>query len=336
MLSEMFVSVVFILYTKLINIKNILYETHNAINNNFSDFEIVIIKQGPNNVFSEDEIHIFNDLPSIRLIQLSSPVPYDIACAAGLENAIGDFVVLFNHETDPLTVIKDTVYLCKSGYDVIIGVANQPSTLLYNFFRLLGNKILKQIDYSLPRNATTLRCLSRRAVNSVTNTGRYHHQLAMRIQKTGYPQKIYSYKLQPSYTKKSKQSLFSGSINLLRFMVYNSTIPLRWTSGIGMLGSFTALILSLYSILSKLFNGNIIHGWSSTVFIISLLFFLQFIMLAFLGEYLGKLLDHSSANEDYSVVFEKNSKIMVNQNRFNVLNNPLNEDKNLVQTGRNL
>jgi hypothetical protein len=67
----------------------------------------------------------------------------------------------------------------------------------------------------------------------------------------------------------------------------------------------------------------------------SLLFMLQFVMLAFFGEYLGRLLDDRSEQVDYSIVFEKNSAVMVNQDRVNVLSDSLIPYANKVQTGRN-
>jgi hypothetical protein len=67
----------------------------------------------------------------------------------------------------------------------------------------------------------------------------------------------------------------------------------------------------------------------------SALFMMQFIMMAFFGEYLGRLLDDRSEQADYSVVFEKNSAVMVNQDRVNVLSDAVSAEENLVQTGRN-
>ena len=49
-----------------------------------------------------------------------------------------------------------------------------------------------------------------------------------------------------------------------------------------------------------------------------------------------RLLTEHGRQNDYSVVFEKNSSVMVNQDRINVLESSTsNKDINLVQTGRN-
>ena len=333
--SNSFVSVVIVQNKSLETLGSDLSKIQIELDIHYSDYEIVIISQGTDKSYTYQDEVVLDRIPSLRYIQLASCVPIDIAWAAALENAIGDFVVMFNPAQDPIQAISETVEICKSGFDVIVGVASQSKTLAYKIFRSMAKSILMLVDYSLPRDATGLRCLSRRAVNSVTSTGRFHHQLFMRIQKTGYPQKIYSYNILSSARSKYSRSLFSGIVNLLRLLVFNSSRPLRWMTGLGLFGSFSAFVFALYSVIIHLINSHIVEGWTTTILFMSLLFLMQFIMMAFFGEYLGRILDDRSEQGNYSVVFEKNSQVMVNQNRVNVLNDSENIDINLVQTGRN-
>lgn len=57
-------------------------------------------------------------------------------------------------------------------------------------------------------------------------------------------------------------------------------------------------------------------------------------MMAFFGEYLGRLLDESSAQAEYAVVYERTSDVMVNVDRINVMHTSLPPEINNVQTGR--
>ena len=102
----------------------------------------------------------------------------------------------------------------------------------------------------------------------------------------------------------------------------------------GLIGSCTAFLFAAYSVLIHLVRGDVVQGWTTTILFMSMLFMLQFIMMAFFGEYIGRLLDDRSEQADYSVVFEKNSAVMVNQDRVNVLGESTILDQNLVQTGR--
>lgn len=335
MKSDSFVSVVLVVENSLAAHEHVLHQIQSDLDCCYSDYEVVVVGQGPSpdGELARQDDGVLKRIPSVRYIQLAGRVNFDVAWAAALENAIGDFVVMYDPAVDPVSAISKTVDICKSGYDVVVGVATQRRTPAYQLFRSAAEHILRTADYTLPRNATNLRCLSRRAVNSVTRTGRFHHQLYMRIQKTGYPQTAYHYALLPG--TRAPRSLLSGIRDVIRLLVFNSSRPLRWMSGIGMFGSFSAFVFALYSVLVHLVRDNVVQGWTTTVLFMSVLFMMQFVMMAFFGEYLGRLLDDRSEQADYSVVFEKNSAVMVNQDRVNVLEDSTSAELNLVQTGRN-
>jgi hypothetical protein len=317
--SDSFVSVVYVVETG----SPLRYEEISAmqaeLSARYSDYEIVLIGQGSimDSSASRDIGEMLKQLPSVRYIQLVGTVSLDVAWAAGLENAIGDFVVLFNHEMDPISVVPDVVDICKSGYDVVVGTAERRKTLAYTAFRYFADRLLRAIDYQLPKNATSLRCLSRRAVNAVTSTGRFHHQFYLRIQKTGYPSVAYNY--QSKSPLSGEKSLAQGVYRLLQLMVFNSLRPLRWMSVLGFLGALASFVLATYSVLIHLVSNNVVPGWTTVVLSMSMLFMFQFIMMALFGEYLSRLLDDRSERGDYSIAFEKNSLVMVDQARVNVM-----------------
>lgn len=85
---------------------------------------------------------------------------------------------------------------------------------------------------------------------------------------------------------------------------------------------------------SQSFKNDMVEGWSSTIFVISLLSSMQFLILSFISEYLNRILVEQSNSNGYSIVFEKNSKVMINLDRINVLEQSLSQTDNLVQTGR--
>lgn len=335
MVSDSFVSVVLVQCIHLQEIENVLQEIQQELEKKFTDYEIVIIGKNVRQVFSVSDEYVLNKINGLRYIQLTQTVDHDVSWAAGLENAIGDFIVLFDPETEPISVISETVSICKKGFDVVVGVADQKNSFIYKALRPLVARILNTIDYSLPKNATTLRCLSRRAVNSVTSTGRFHHQFSMRIQKTGYPQTEYQYKILPERAAAEKsRTLLSRSRDLIRLIVFNSSRPLRWMSVFGIAGSIMAFLFALYSLLIHLIKGNVVEGWTTTILFISALFSIQFIMMAFFSEYFRRMLDDRSDKADYSILFEKNSIIMVHQDRVNVHSSPEVREENLVQSGR--
>lgn len=316
--QDAFVSVVIVADVPLVGLAKCLVELLANLTTRYSDYEIVVISQGPVEASRDwrEEDSLLEDTSCIRWIQLSGHVHPDVAWAAALENAIGDYVVMYDPHRDPLRSIWETVHLCQSGFDIVVGVAPQQKTTAYGVFRPLADSLLTAAGYSLPRNSTTLRCASRRTINAVTRTGRFHHQLYMRIQKTGFPQTTYDYELKNENTQ--HRTLVAGGRKLIRLLVFNSSVPLRWMSTLGLLGSLAAFIFASYSLAAHFIFGTIVEGWTTTILFMSILFLLQFVMLAFFGEYLGRLLDERSGQADYSVVFEKTSRRMVGGDRVNV------------------
>ena len=315
--QDCFVSVVAVLDNIGGVLESFLPQLHSHLNQHFADFEILLVDQCSTDSTNKIVEKLLGEIPSIRYIELATHVHTDVAIAAGMENAIGDFVVLLSPLEDPVDCIVEVVQLCQSGHDIVVGVSKKPQTFGYSVIRPWIQWVLRKIDYNIPRNATGLRCLSRRTINAVSQTGRFHHQLYVRIAKTGYPHTTYQYKSLGKH--KNRKTLHQGLQQGVRLLVFNSTKPLRWMSALGMLGSFMAFLFASYSLVIRLFKDNVIEGWTSMILFMSILFMLLFLILAFFGEYLGRLLDDRSEQRDYSVALEKMSSVMLSEQRSNVI-----------------
>ncbi len=329
--SQSFVSVITIANEFTLNKLDRLAAIQKLLSSKYTDYEILVVAM--RNVqctitYCEEKIR---QIPCIRILQLSSNVTTSVAMSCGLENAIGDFMVFLDLTTDPIEIIEKAVTACKSGTDVIVGTAKVKQSFVYSIFRPLAKYLLKLCDYHLPNNSTSFRCLSRRAANAVMSTGKFHHQFLMRIQKTGYDSKDLNYEVIDSKEKTFK----AGFYELLRLMVFNSSRPLRLMSVLGFLGSFFALFFAILALSINMVKHDVVPGWTSTLVIISLFSVIQFIILAFISEYLSRLLEEQSNSQSYAVVFEKSSKVMVDLDRLNVLDEADSNDENKVQTARN-
>ena len=219
MKSQSFVSLVCTIDQNSVNSLDRINELQATLDLLFSDYEIVLVAQRNVKGFLETSMpKLLSSIPSIRYLQLSSNVSDDVIWSAGLENAIGDFVVLFDLSSDPIDIIERSINECKAGTDVIVGTCESKKSVSYRLLRPFAQLLLNLSDYNLPKNASTFRCLSRRAANAVTETGKFHQQFFMRIQKTEYPMKALQYKSVIPHTR----SLNQGFHELIRFMVFNS------------------------------------------------------------------------------------------------------------------
>ena len=330
--SESFVSVVTILGKGIEKIVNQIPEIEKYLSVRYSDFEIVLVAKKSAESDAEKLVQpLLKTVPCIRYLQLTDDGPNDVAREAGLENAIGDFVVLMEPKYDPVELIGKAVTMCREGSDVIVGVSKLHHSLAYNMLRPFSQLLLRLADYRLPRNASHFRCLSRRAANAVTQSGKAHQLFYMRIQKTGYGFKTLEYESLCS----EGRGFWHALKKLVKLLVFNSQLPLHLVTGLSFGASLVAFLFAVYAVLIKLFLYGVVDGWTSTFLAISLFAMLQFLILGFIGEYLARMLDEQSRQSSYSTVFEKNSLTMVDADRINVMESSTETEPNKVQTARN-
>ena len=329
--QDTFVSVVLVSDNQAETLTNYIAKLEPDLKSRYSDYEIVIIDQNSTDNTKKKLEVILSKYQSIRYIKLTQKVELEVAIAAGIENAIGDFVINIDVDIDPLELIEAFVDNGKSGNDITVGTSNASTTYLYKCIRSFSDRLIHSIGYTLPANTTGSFCLSRRAVNAITESGRFYCKLHMRMANIGYPIDALSYNL---INKIEKKKIINGVKETLHHMIFNSTKPLRWMSLLGVFGSLMAFVFAFYSIIINLINDHVMEGWTTTILFMSFLFAILFTMLSFFGEYLARLLRDRSEHKDYNVVFEKNSSVMLEEDRSNVLFSSLTTDTNLTKTRR--
>lgn len=333
MKNETFISVVLVVKNQTEQLIKYLNKLSSYLNEQYSDYEIVIIDQKSTDGIEEQLNQSLATHQSIRHIRLSQAVSSDIALAAGLENAIGDFVVNVNIQTDRHELVPLLIQKGLDGNDIVVGVSQKINSFLYRHLRTLSTWLLMSIGYSLPSNSTGTFCFSRRAINAITESGRFYCKLHLKIANVGYS--LYPFIYDEYISNTHKKSIASGIKETLHHMIFNSTMPLRWMSALGVFGSLMAMTFSLYSLVVHYINDQVAPGWTTTILFMSFLFTILFVMLSFFGEYLARLLNDRSDHKEYNVVYEKSSSVMLNEDRSNVLFTSMGESVNNSQTGRN-
>ena len=296
-----------------------IQELQRYLEKNYSNYEIVVVDQGNINLSFKQKQSVLFSVPSIRWLTLSNNVEDEVAFSAGIENTIGDFIVLLRFNIEPVEIIKNMVAECSKGFDVITGVVvpKFTSTVGYIILRKMSSRLLQWIDYDVPKNSTPARCISRTIVNIIMQTGAPGHQLYMKISRACSKSKIYEY--EPSINSQTpKRNLYDGIKKMSHLMVFNSLKPLRWASMLGILGSLIALSISLYSLIVNIVKDNVQEGWTSIVLFSSIQFTIMFIILLLIGEYLGRLLSQSQNQKEYYISLEENSSVMLEEDRLNV------------------
>ena len=332
---DVFVSLVVVARDCLDVLDEVIGSLSLELENKFTNHEILVIDRRSTDGTVARMSELLTELPRIRLIELCSDVGEDMAWAAGLENAIGDLIVFFSMRNDPFDLISSSVDLCLKGSDVVVGVSsdNRPKwyPILGRCFRIVFGRV---IGYQVPLFATHFRVLSRRAVNSVLSEKHFHHNVFSRIARLSMSSAVMKYHRVFRGVINERETFSEAFERGISVVTFSSTKPLRMMSLLGLLGSGLSTCISFYSIVMSLLKEKVVEGWTTTIVFLSVQFFLVFLILAFHGEYIARLIEETAEHRDYGVLFEKHSSVMVDEARLNVFEQSESNVMSNVQSGR--
>ena len=126
--QDVFVSVVVGVDRNYIGLGEYLTDLSKLLGGSYENYEIIVIDNELKPEVAKEVIDILKVLPCIRLIRLSREYSYDIALMAGIQGAIGDYVVLTNPAIDPIDAIPSIVEENKK-YDIVNGIATNLSLI---------------------------------------------------------------------------------------------------------------------------------------------------------------------------------------------------------------
>lgn len=312
--ADVFVSVVAVLRSYARFLPDFVAEVHRTLEGHYTNFEIVLVDNGAR----DDTARVVRELLKchrcVRYVKLSRRLKHETATMAGLDAAIGDFVVTLHPEFDPPAEIPAMVEKARDGAEVVIGVAPfpQPPGLLYRSLRWGFFKLARWgLRLDLIRGNTGYRVLSRTAVNALTRVRQRRRFFDLIASDIGLSITTHDYRFVSRSGKAPRVNLRRAARTAASMAVNHSMAPLRLVSVLGLVGSFLSLGYSTYVVGVYLSKPDVMPGWTTLSLQVSGLFFLVFVMLTMIGEHLGRLLDESVDRPLYHVREEASSAVML-------------------------
>jgi len=294
------------------------------LQNHYYDYEVILVDDASTDNTVTIVSNLLKQYKALRLIRLSRSFGEDVAISAGLDGVIGDYTIIMNPNTDHPNLIPDMVNRAIEGVDILYGVdiyfqkRKGISRLLSKLFRWYVKKVIK---LNIPKNLTTLRCLSRYAVNALTQLNDAHRYYRFCGSIIGFKSEIFEYK-RSAREKYSNSQSFRASFNeALHIVVENSPHPLRFISMFSLGLATINLLYIVYIVFIFLFKDNVSEGWTTLSMQVSVLFMCVILVLAAMSEYVGRLLERTQDKPPYYIKEERNSSVMLSSNRINVVEN---------------
>ncbi|MEI8635118.1 hypothetical protein P4S72_29835 [Vibrio sp. PP-XX7] len=176
-----------------------------------------------------------------------------------------------NIATDHHEMIGALVEMGQSGSDIVICTSDKVTSLSYRCLRQCSNQLLRSIGYTLPCCSTGSFCLSRRAVNAITETGRFYCKLHMKMANIGYS--LHPFPCDKYMTNVQYKSVMNGIKETLHYMVFNSTKPAEMDEFTGDVWKSDGDDIFVIQLDCSLYvNKQVAPGWTTTILFMSFLF----------------------------------------------------------------
>lgn len=255
-------------------------------------YEILIIDNGLN---TEEKIKLYDfkiKFKNIRIISLVKKYNFDNALICALDNVIGDGVLILNPHNFNEKKINSLIFLLNNGNDIVIEKNPISKEKIKFFLKQLINLTNKFSSNSIYINLSNTYALSRKAVNLITSIRRKNRFFLYLTKSVGLNKIYYKSRLSDDFIKKfNKTNFLVFFIQTLDILISNSYKPLRITSLFSAFSSFLSFLFILYVFIVSLIKKNIVEGWLSTALVLGSMFFMLFLILTVLSEYILRILE---------------------------------------------
>lgn len=283
-------------------------ETAAELQNLVAHHEIILVDDGVSEETVARVRALLERYDFLRFLRLSRHFGEETAIAAGLEVAIGDYVMVMLPNMDPPALIPEFFDRARAdGADIVYGVRLHRKTEPFWYragaraFYWYINAVVKA---GIPEDSTQFRCMTRQVVNAITQIRDPDQYLRLLTSYVGFRKQALPYAPinrtgEPTVRPKRE------AVNLARALIIDHTThPLRTVI-------WTGVAIALLDLAVKVLLGGDLQGAFS--------FVVLSIMLALVGEYVGGLSRRLRDRPAYYVREEHTSSVLLREERKNVV-----------------
>ena len=275
-------------------------------------FEVIIVDNQSTDGTDEQVQSLMRELPNIRFIRLSRVHNREIAFSAALDHCIGDLIVTMDLRQDPIGIIAEIVQRILSGVDVVVGQCRGRYDSWVQRTLSTASRSWASPAFQAQLDPSTGYCFgfSRRALNSLTRIRSKSRFILYDSRFVGYRRVVLEYDRQLRMgVRLEHEPLFHAVTGRMQMMVSHSLLPLRMTTWLGLVACFLNLLYLCYIFAVVLIRKKIAEGWLTTSLTHTVMFFLLFLILSVLAEYVGQILQESKDQPLYFIEQETDSAV---------------------------
>ena len=269
-------------------------------------YEVVAVDDGSADLTAALLQRYHREWSQLRVVRLRANAGHQAAISAGLVSALGDYVVTIDADLqDPPEIIPQMLAAAKDdGVDVVYGVRNDRTTDTWfkrasaqAFYKLIG--LMSQT--SAHADAGDYRLMSRATVDAINSLPEHNRVLRFIVPALNFPSDTVEYKREERAAGDSKYPLIKMIKLSLDSLTGFSTAPLRLATFAGFGGAVLAVLLVLYTLISRS-QGHTVAGWTSVVVAVAFLGALQLVSIGIAGEYIARIYEQTRGMPRFVIV----------------------------------
>lgn len=292
--NKKMISIIVPCYNEEEGIEKFYIETKKVIDqiNNEYDYELLFIDDGSKDETLNKVKKIRQNDENIRIISFSRNFGKEAAMYAGLENFIGDYVVIMDADlqNDP-RIILDMINGIKEGYDVVTTCRNRKGESIVKslFSRIFYGVMGKVGAIKIRQGSQDYRMMTRKVAESIVMLKEYNRFSKGIFNWVGFNVKYLEVENRTRADGKSKwnfRKLFSYAIDGITSF---TTAPLKISIVLGFIISFLSIIMGVEIVLQTIISGKDVPGYASTITAVLFIGGIQLISIGILSEYISKM-----------------------------------------------
>jgi dolichol-phosphate mannosyltransferase len=259
-----------------------------------SEFEVIVVNDGSTDN-TLDLLHAYKAThEALRIINLSRNSGHMSALTAGIDHAVGRWVVTLDGDgQDPPELIPDMVNLAnvnEADICFMVRADRKQDAFRHRMFSPIFYKALSRATNGrAPLQAADFRLMSDRVVKVLRllpETNRIYRVITPEL---GFKSVEMEYSRNIREAGQSKYRFIRLAILAFRSLIATTGAPLRWLSNISIVIAGVSLSYSGYVFLSGLL-GSGPPGWASVSLLLSMILFVQALAMAVICEFLLSIL----------------------------------------------
>ena len=282
-------------------------ELEQVLSARYNDYEVIFVDDASTDATPQIMEDLLRRHDGLRYLRLSRNFGREVSVYAGMQSAIGDYVVLMSMQTDPPGLIPEMIDCVVRQGGILFGVCERRLDE-HALFRLVKSMFLwismHLLGIPLAKNATHFMIFSRQALNSFLEIKDRYRHIRVFTAYIGYTQESFPYQQINRGGRIADRSLAESLGTGIRIIFASSSLPLRLTAWAAALAALINLVRSV------LFPTGLGAGFTAGL-PAAFMFLMLATVLAVQAEYITTLTEETRNRPLYYVRDERNSSVLL-------------------------